>query len=881
MPTHHDPAPIATGGNSITGDVVVGDFNNQARIVRLPDGVLQQANRMPPGDSGAAGEDGAPGVAGAPGATGPSGQQGIPGLGIPGDQGPEGDSGFPGIPGPDGPAGASGAQGIAGPPGPSGEPGDVGEQGYPGVAGPAGQDGQQGQPGISNVPGEQGPEGESGFPGIPGPQGAQGIQGTAGVNGIQGVPGIDGLDTSNDSQGIPWPWQACLNAGNRSGGNNCFMDVGQFTNYGVDGPTTSNPQIRSGDAVLRIRCTNQISVIGDTNLVLAANGAAGLVALQATDTNGTVSIATAGTLRVVIAGTGEWTTPAGALGNVLTHQGSGVPPVWAAPTGGSGSGPGIPGDPGEQGDSGFPGIPGPQGAQGTTGQQGPTGIPGIPGDPGVDGEHGPPGNFIGSGNAINISNVADLVGSASAVNTVNPTGALGVVDISLIQCGGVYTFSTTVAESSIDGFTAKTDGFFFFLHIRDATTAAYVTIGENVGNTTTSVRTPQARDHRMSKNDTVMLMYTNTRWRVVDTLPKLWQVSADNQTFAAQQNDYTRPGRGSSVLRTTLTGNQTITGIVPDDAGFPGGEIITILNVDTVDTLTIAHENASSTAANRFSLPGAVDVQIVPGGSFSLRYDGTSSRWRPFSQITSASAPGNLIRLTTYQANATHTYLANVRRVRATVISPGGGGAGVPSNGGVAGQGAAAGGGGSGGGVCADYTPAATTCTVVVGTGGAGGAAGANNGADGSTASTLNESAISITGGNPGRGGKAPAGGAAVDTHVPGGLPGINPSVSGTGFIEAMWIKNGDRGLQGTFLFAPALGFSGNGGSAVTGGNQGAGKCNTDTGGNIGIAGGAASNNRGHGAGGGGAVQGTLVGSTTPQAGGAAADGNVIIEEYA
>lgn len=221
-----------------------------------------------------------------------------------------------------------------------------------------------------------------GADGAEGAEGAQGFPGAPGATGAMGPAGPSGGDDRAEEPGEYFPrgFANVLQAWPRSGGSNVWIDAGQYLNFGLEGPTTANAQIRSGDAVLRIRCTNQISVIGDTNLVLAANGVAGLVAIQATDTNGTVSLATAGALRVVIAGTGEWTTPAGALGNVWTHQGPGAPPIWAAGGGGA------------TGPTGPMGPSGSDGADGSDGIQGPAGTPGAAGATGATGATGPSGS---------------------------------------------------------------------------------------------------------------------------------------------------------------------------------------------------------------------------------------------------------------------------------------------------------------------------------------------------------------------------------------------------------------------------------------------------------------------------------------------------------
>lgn len=264
---------------------------------------------------------------------------------------------------------------------------------------------------------------------------------------------------------------------------------------------------------------------------------------------------------------------------------------------------------------------------------------------------------------------ATYSGSTSNVNSATTAGDLNVFDISALECGGIVTLQS-LTEANIDGFTAKTDGFWFVLQVRDTTTSDYVTLIENSGNTTTSIRTPAIRDWRLSKNDAVMLFYSNSRWRVVDSREKLFITDQDSVTWASQQDDYERDSRGTAGLRITLTGSQTLTGVVPDGVT-PNGEIISIENVDSVDTLTIAHD-ATSTAANRFFLPGSANLALGPRTGGLFRYDATSSRWRLLGQgpvlltgeVTSTSAGvATVTRSTDYASSpwsGAHTFGAAV-----------------------------------------------------------------------------------------------------------------------------------------------------------------------------------------------------------------------------
>jgi hypothetical protein len=143
-------------------------------------------------------------------------------------------------------------------------------------------------------------------------------------------------------------WADTLAIDPTSGANNPIVSAGQFLQLGAVGPATNSPQIRSGDATFRVR--------GGGNLFLLADGAAGTAALSSTAASsfavlqaqgagstaivsgaGSVSLEQGGFPRVVIGAGGEWTSPAGSNGQVWTHQGAGVPPIWA-PAGAGGGG---------------------------------------------------------------------------------------------------------------------------------------------------------------------------------------------------------------------------------------------------------------------------------------------------------------------------------------------------------------------------------------------------------------------------------------------------------------------------------------------------------------------------------------------------------------
>jgi hypothetical protein len=93
-------------------------------------------------------------------------------------------------------------------------------------------------------------------------------------------------------------------------------------------------------------------------------------------------------------------------------------------------------------------------------------------------------------------------------------------------------------------------------------------------------------------------------------------------SLAADQNDWAI-GTGD-VFRVAGTAARNITGIAAGTSGLA----ILLVNVGTF-ALTLKHQNASSAATNRITVPWAGDcVLAANGGAVVLVYDSTSSTWR-------------------------------------------------------------------------------------------------------------------------------------------------------------------------------------------------------------------------------------------------------------
>lgn len=97
-------------------------------------------------------------------------------------------------------------------------------------------------------------------------------------------------------------------------------------------------------------------------------------------------------------------------------------------------------------------------------------------------------------------------------------------------------------------------------------------------------------------------------------------------------NDWAPTGLSTaSVIRQVVTNagsgaNVPVTGLT---GGIDGRILILYaLGTQAADTITLMHENAGSTASNRFSLASGSNLVIPQFGCVTLRYDGTGSRWR-------------------------------------------------------------------------------------------------------------------------------------------------------------------------------------------------------------------------------------------------------------
>lgn len=97
-------------------------------------------------------------------------------------------------------------------------------------------------------------------------------------------------------------------------------------------------------------------------------------------------------------------------------------------------------------------------------------------------------------------------------------------------------------------------------------------------------------------------------------------------TLSASVNDYA-PTSHSTAAVVRLSSSSSAFSI----SGWAAGATVKfkqLINVSATQSITLKHEDAGSTAANRFACPNALDFALAAGERVTIYYDTTSLRWR-------------------------------------------------------------------------------------------------------------------------------------------------------------------------------------------------------------------------------------------------------------
>lgn len=103
--------------------------------------------------------------------------------------------------------------------------------------------------------------------------------------------------------------------------------------------------------------------------------------------------------------------------------------------------------------------------------------------------------------------------------------------------------------------------------------------------------------------------------------------------IGADTNNYAPAGADkAAMLRLSTSGSFKVTGFA---SGLVDGRFVKIHNVGA-NALTLTHEDAGSTAANRFKIPGG-NLALAADAAATFQYDATTARWRCVSLQTAVS----------------------------------------------------------------------------------------------------------------------------------------------------------------------------------------------------------------------------------------------------
>ena len=114
--------------------------------------------------------------------------------------------------------------------------------------------------------------------------------------------------------------------------------------------------------------------------------------------------------------------------------------------------------------------------------------------------------------------------------------------------------------------------------------------------------------------------------RLVELLPSAHALPPlSPTTLGVNQNNYNPAGFDRAALvRLSASGAVSISGFQANGTV----QVKLVGNVGAANNITLVHENAGSSAANRFNLKGAANFTMTPGTLIWLAYDTVSSRWR-------------------------------------------------------------------------------------------------------------------------------------------------------------------------------------------------------------------------------------------------------------
>jgi len=277
-------------------------------------------------------------------------------------------------------------------------------------------------------------------------------------------------------------WAQVLAAGRFTGAFNPHVDASQFVGFGNSGALPASGDIRHS-GTLTLNAATDVTIIGqgdvnliatDDNVSLSALGATGDIVAQATTT----------ILGIAGAGNVQWTAT---LGDVNLTAGDDVNIVAA------------------------------DALTVTTG-----GVNRFNLEPdgswSLAGDNGDSRDFMMSTSASTppiwqpLENTSEIVNAAA-------TGNLGTINIAALTCGGTYRVSAASSNFSIEGFTAKPQGFWFNFIVEDISDLCTLFNEDVTATATDRIRTPGEIDISAVQELRGILVYGGSRWSWVSANP--------------------------------------------------------------------------------------------------------------------------------------------------------------------------------------------------------------------------------------------------------------------------------------------------------------------------------------------------------------------------
>lgn len=151
---------------------------------------------------------------------------------------------------------------------------------------------------------------------------------------------------------------------------------------------------------------------------------------------------------------------------------------------------------------------------------------------------------------------AALIGSSSEVTIASATGNLGTINIAALECGGSVRVTSASSGYSIEGFTAKTNGFWFYFEAAQGTTNHCTLFDEDATATAADrLQLPLSEDITQAGEIRGIFYYRNSRWNFCGNDPKRIGTSTLGVVVSSTQVSVTS---GASDVNISAGGNANV-----------------------------------------------------------------------------------------------------------------------------------------------------------------------------------------------------------------------------------------------------------------------------------------------------------------------------------